>query len=313
MGDTRGRGATAASRAGPACHREFRVLRNRTRQLPARVLAISSTRSSRSRPSDPARPPATPSCASSGSSAASGSESNSPRTLDLDLILYGDRVINTPELVVPHPRMHERAFVLVPLAEIAPKVGRDAFHPVLEEAGDGVARITSRPLRRSLAASPRVYIDQPTVRRRSPGFERSSPAPPAASGRAIADEFAAHGAEVITHGRRPSSTQPNDSSRPISRPGAVRPARERGLGMHSAGSTSSSATPGRTRSPAPRRSGRSTRNSSASRHRPEGHDAAGARPGCPDEGARPRVRSSPSAGIRPRPAWRATAANSSPP
>src|SRR5262245_20874548 len=44
-------------------------------------------------------------------------ELNAPRTLDLDLLLYGDQVINTPDLVVPHPRMHERAFVLVPLAE----------------------------------------------------------------------------------------------------------------------------------------------------------------------------------------------------
>ena len=45
-----------------------------------------------------------------------------PRTLDLDLLLYGDRVIVEPELVVPHPRMHERAFVLAPLAEIAPDI-----------------------------------------------------------------------------------------------------------------------------------------------------------------------------------------------
>jgi 2-amino-4-hydroxy-6-hydroxymethyldihydropteridine diphosphokinase len=45
-----------------------------------------------------------------------------PRTLDLDLLLYGDRVIAEPGLVVPHPRMHERAFVLAPLAEIAPEV-----------------------------------------------------------------------------------------------------------------------------------------------------------------------------------------------
>ena len=45
---------------------------------------------------------------------------NAPRTLDLDLLLYGDTVIDTPTLTVPHPRMHERAFVLAPLLEIAP-------------------------------------------------------------------------------------------------------------------------------------------------------------------------------------------------
>jgi len=50
-----------------------------------------------------------------------------PRTCDLDLLLYGDRVIRDERLTVPHPRMHERRFVLRPLAEIAP----DAVHPVL--------------------------------------------------------------------------------------------------------------------------------------------------------------------------------------
>ncbi|MEN9474897.1 MAG: hypothetical protein RIS48_1617 [Pseudomonadota bacterium] len=45
---------------------------------------------------------------------------NAPRTLDLDLLLYGDAVIDTPDLSVPHPRLRERAFVLLPLAEIAP-------------------------------------------------------------------------------------------------------------------------------------------------------------------------------------------------
>ncbi len=45
---------------------------------------------------------------------------NAPRTLDLDILLYGDVRIDTPSLTVPHPRMHQRAFVLAPLAEIAP-------------------------------------------------------------------------------------------------------------------------------------------------------------------------------------------------
>ncbi|NML44945.1 2-amino-4-hydroxy-6-hydroxymethyldihydropteridine diphosphokinase [Ramlibacter sp. G-1-2-2] len=46
---------------------------------------------------------------------------NAPRTLDLDLLLYGDARIDSPRLTVPHPRMLERAFVLQPLAEIAPE------------------------------------------------------------------------------------------------------------------------------------------------------------------------------------------------
>jgi 2-amino-4-hydroxy-6-hydroxymethyldihydropteridine diphosphokinase len=45
---------------------------------------------------------------------------NAPRSLDLDLLLYGDACIDSPVLTVPHPRMLERAFVLVPLAEIVP-------------------------------------------------------------------------------------------------------------------------------------------------------------------------------------------------
>ena len=45
---------------------------------------------------------------------------NAPRTLDLDLLIFGDLELQSPSLTVPHPRMHERAFVLEPLAEIAP-------------------------------------------------------------------------------------------------------------------------------------------------------------------------------------------------
>jgi 2-amino-4-hydroxy-6-hydroxymethyldihydropteridine diphosphokinase len=47
---------------------------------------------------------------------------NAPRTLDLDLLLYGARRIRTSQLTVPHPRMHERAFVLKPLTDLAPAV-----------------------------------------------------------------------------------------------------------------------------------------------------------------------------------------------
>ena len=50
---------------------------------------------------------------------------NESRTLDLDILMIDDTIMETPELVMPHPRMHERAFVMLPLAEIAP----DLVHP----------------------------------------------------------------------------------------------------------------------------------------------------------------------------------------
>lgn len=50
-----------------------------------------------------------------------------PRTIDLDLLFFGDRCLEVPELTVPHPRAHERAFVLTPLAEVAPEYR----HPIL--------------------------------------------------------------------------------------------------------------------------------------------------------------------------------------
>ena len=51
---------------------------------------------------------------------------NAPRPIDVDILLYGDLVLESPELTIPHPRLAERAFVLVPLVEIAP----DLVHPL---------------------------------------------------------------------------------------------------------------------------------------------------------------------------------------
>jgi 2-amino-4-hydroxy-6-hydroxymethyldihydropteridine diphosphokinase len=56
-----------------------------------------------------------------------GAVAKGPRVIDLDLLLYGDRVMETEELTLPHPEMQERRFVLEPLAEIAP----EWMHPVL--------------------------------------------------------------------------------------------------------------------------------------------------------------------------------------
>jgi 2-amino-4-hydroxy-6-hydroxymethyldihydropteridine diphosphokinase len=52
-----------------------------------------------------------------------------PRTLDLDIILFGDRIVDLPQLRVPHPRMHKRRFVLKPLCDINPQI----VHPVLKK------------------------------------------------------------------------------------------------------------------------------------------------------------------------------------
>ena len=65
-----------------------------------------------------------------------GSERWTSRTLDLDLLLYGNLCIDLPDLVVPHPRMHERSFVLVPLCDVAAA----ERHPVLGRRFEELAK-----------------------------------------------------------------------------------------------------------------------------------------------------------------------------
>jgi 2-amino-4-hydroxy-6-hydroxymethyldihydropteridine diphosphokinase len=113
---------------------------------------------------------------------------DAPRTLDLDILLYDDRVLDSPELTLPHPRMHERAFVLVPLAEIA----ADVVHPILKTS---ISELAARFPKPGPTQCPPVVTD--ALAGQSVLVTGST----AGIGAAIASAFAAAGASVTTHGR----------------------------------------------------------------------------------------------------------------
>ncbi len=74
-----------------------------------------------------------------------------PRTLDLDILLYGARVISEPGLIVPHPRLHLRRFVLAPLAELAPELRHPLLNKTVQEL---LAQLTDRSVVRRLDPQP---------------------------------------------------------------------------------------------------------------------------------------------------------------
>ena len=81
-----------------------------------------------------------------------GPDRNAPRTLDLDLLFYGDRKLVGPDLEVPHPRLADRPFVLEPLCDLAPNL----VHPALGETIEALARRVRDPaaVRRRASSSP---------------------------------------------------------------------------------------------------------------------------------------------------------------
>jgi 2-amino-4-hydroxy-6-hydroxymethyldihydropteridine diphosphokinase len=63
---------------------------------------------------------------------------NAPRIIDIDILIFGDKIVNTEQLTIPHARLHERAFALMPFADIAPEVVHPVLHKTIKELCDAV-------------------------------------------------------------------------------------------------------------------------------------------------------------------------------
>jgi 2-amino-4-hydroxy-6-hydroxymethyldihydropteridine diphosphokinase len=115
-------------------------------------------------------------------------ERHGPRTIDLDLLLYEDAVRDGPDLILPHPRLHQRLFVLEPLVEIAPYL----IHPPLE--------LDVRQLLKQLRGRERGIRPLSGLRALVTGSTSGI-------GRAMALQLAAGGADVLVHGRRATAAE----------------------------------------------------------------------------------------------------------
>jgi 3-oxoacyl-[acyl-carrier protein] reductase len=137
-------------------------------------------------------------------------EKDGPRTIDLDILLYGDAIVESPEVTIPHPRMHTRGFVLEPMAEIAPA----AVHPVL---GDSMAELWDKydPDEEYGPSDDEEDEEGPAAERPArvalgkelQGLRAVVTGSTGGIGKAIALELASAGAALVIHGRRSAAAE----------------------------------------------------------------------------------------------------------